>query len=297
MKNILLIVAIFLIITWPGGDISRPKVSADDFIFEPDSLAVASLMTMISVEGVIKPDVIPKPPSDCNCKGGKVSYDGGRSLSTCPCGVNGGKCNCADCPYNKTGEIIQTSIENTVNYDDYYILKVTAPWCGPCKIWDANVKPSFEKINLIVKDLDYDTNPSMIKDALIDKIPYFVICTKVDNIYHKMPLDKFGQGCGVYGAGSSAFSVETAKNLIAELDNKLHPAKINGIYYIRQQEKQTKLNGSFWASKTEYIRHLKEDSNHKNDITNWPLENLSVYELKAIHDDDHADKLGVLYGI
>ena len=92
MKKIFLLILILLIITWPSsGGGSRPDVNADDFIFEPDSLAVAALMTMVKTDETVKP-VVPDvvPAAKCSCKAGKVSYDGGRSLATCPCGVDGG---------------------------------------------------------------------------------------------------------------------------------------------------------------------------------------------------------------
>lgn len=299
MKKILLFVIILLILTWPSGTINRPDVNADDFIFEPDSLGVAALMTMISVEEVVKPDDV-VVVTTCNCKQGKVSYDGGRSLSTCPCGVNGGKCNCVDCPYNKTGEVAPptATADNVGNYsNEYSIIKVTAPWCGPCKAWDTNTKPSFEANGFQINDYDYDSHRALVADALISTIPHFIIQTKVDGFYHHTPNDAKGNPCGVYGYNSSDFSVEKANSIIAELDKSIHPNKKDGLFYERQQKTQEKLNGKFWASKKEYIDHLRSHANHKNDVVGWPLEKLSVYELKAIHDDDHASKLGVLHGI
>ena len=298
MKKIFLLIVILLIITWPSGGGSRPDVNADDFIFEPDSLAVAALMTMVKTDETVKPDVVPEPVAKCNCKAGKVSYDGGRSLATCPCGVNGGKCGCADCPYNKSGEVAPVSevISNEL-YEEYRVLKVTASWCGPCKVWNTNILPLFEAEGIEVKELDYDTNKSAVADALIPSIPYFMIQTKADKMYHHLPNDSRGQACGVYGAGGSDFSVLTAKNLINQLDKSIHPNREMGLFYRRMQKEQTKLNGNFWASKKEYIKHLKDGQEHKNDVAGWPLEKLSVYELKAIHDDDHAKQLGVLNGI
>lgn len=291
MKKVFLLIVMVLILTWPSGG-GRPKVNADDFIFEPDSLAVAALMTMINTDDSVKPDVVPVPTpvSECKCKGGKVSYDGGTSFSTCPCGVSGGKCKCADCPYNTEKETVIPEVVG-VNYDDYYIIKMTASWCGPCKSWNSKIRPSFDNFGLSVKDFNYDNNKSIVKDVKIQSIPYFFVATKVDNIYHKM------SNGNVYGAGSSDFSLDSAKNLIVELDKKLHPNKINGLYYVRQQKSQTKLNNKLWASKDEYIAHLRNHSNHKNDIIGWPIESLSIYELKAIHDDDHANQLGKLNGI
>ena len=244
MKKTLLLIAIFLILTWPIDSIVRPKVNAGDFIFEPDSLAVASLMT-----------------------------------------------------YNKSGEEAPVSEVNSDSlYQEYRILKVTAPWCGPCVVWNTNVLPSFKAEGIEVKELDYDSNKSIAEDALIPSIPYFIIQTKVDGFYHHLPRDKKGQLCGVYGYGGSDFSVQNAKNLMIELDKSIHPSKKDGLFYKRIQKEQTKLNGEFWASKKEYTFHLTTNTNHTA-VAAWPLDKLSVYELKAIHDDNHAKSLGVLNGL
>ena len=100
-KTIFLIIILLLIWTWPsGGILPKPKVDPANFIFEPDSLAVATLINM--VETTPSPDVNPDPVVDkCNCSRGKVSYDGGTSFTDCPCSLGGGKCQCKDCPYNK----------------------------------------------------------------------------------------------------------------------------------------------------------------------------------------------------
>ena len=110
--------------------------------------------------------------------------------------------------------------------------------------------------------------------------------TKIDNLYHTDIKTK-----EFYGFNGSAFNITDAKRLILELDKSLHPSREDGVFYIRQQKAQTPLNNKLWASKPEYITHLKFDSNHSN-VKNWDLDKLSRYELKAIHDDSHAGKLG-----
>lgn len=292
-KKTVLFIIILLLLFWPkdGGGIFTPKVDPNDFIFEPDSLAVASLYSML--ETASQPPIKPDDLADkCNCNRGKISYDGGTSLTDCPCKINGTKCKCADCPYNKTGSTIPTSvsIEDDESYiiEDYYVIKVTAGWCAPCAKWNVVVKPSFETENIFVKEMDFDSNPSFVKNAQVETIPHFLIGTRVDGLYHA----KY-EG-GFWGHNGPDFSVKQYKDLVRQLDKRLHPNRKVGLLYKRMQKAETKLNGKFWATTPEYIVHLSNHSNHKNDIVGWPLEKLSTYELKAIHDDDHADKLGPL---
>ena len=293
MKNIFVLLIIILVISLiPFKSIDKiikPDVNVEDFIFEPDSLGVASLMNMIEVKS---DDAVVPLPDKCNCSKGKVSYDGGTSFTDCPCKINGTKCKCVDCPHNKTGSAVPTSVsvEDDESYiiEDYYAIKVTAGWCAPCAKWNVVIKPSFETEGIFVKEMDFDSNPSFVKNAQIETIPHFLIGTRVDGLYHA----KY-EG-GFWGHNGPDFSVKQYKDLVRQLDKRLHPNRKVGLLYKRMQKAETKLNGKFWATTPEYIVHLSNHSNHKNDIVGWPLEKLSMYELKAIHDDDHADKLGPL---
>lgn len=299
MKNIFLII-ILLILFIPNKP-ATPKVNADDFIFGPDSLAIASLMVMMDDDAIIVPDI----PAECNCKNGKVSYDGGTSLTDCPCVVKGGvnTCKCPSCPCNKpkgdvataTVKIVippeQDVISNESIFANYYIGKATASWCGPCIGWNTRERDNFEKAGITVIDKDVDTDLSFVEMSNVQEVPHFFVFTAVDGIMHNRAKG------GLYSHKGPDFKVKDAQALILELDNNIHPNRKDGLYYNRQQKAQTMLNKSYWASKAEYIVHLRNHANHKEDIKGWPLEKLSQYELKAIHDDDHADKLGELHGI
>lgn len=289
---------------------ASPKVNADDFIFGPDSLAVASLMVIMGDDVAVVPDVPVVPVADCNCKNGKVSYDGGTSLTDCPCVVKGGvnTCKCPSCPCNKpkgdVASIIPTEvavkivippeqdvISNKSIFDNYYIGKATASWCGPCLGWNTRERGNFEKAGIKIVDKDVDTDLSFVEMSNVQEVPHFFVFTSVDEIMH----NKIGGG--LYSYKGPDFKVKDAQALILELDNSIHPNRKDGLYYDRQQKDQIMLNKTYWASKAEYIVHLRTNANHKEDIKGWPLEKLSQYELKAIHDDDHANKLGELHGI
>lgn len=217
MKKVFLFIIILLIITWPK-DGHNPRVDADDYIFEPDSLAVASLMSMMKVDGIVPPPIPipepapPKPVNECNCNKGKVSYDGGTSFSTCPCGVSGGKCNCVNCPYNGAKE---TSPENSgVVYDDYDFLKFTASWCGPCQAWESKYAQSFKDAGINVTHINVDdpVNKKFIEETGVRSIPYFLLRVKANKYYYR------DENKVLFGAQDSAFTVEKAKTLIEKLD-------------------------------------------------------------------------------
>lgn len=292
MKKIFLLI-ILIIILLPSNAV-KPSVNADDFIFEPDSLVVASLFSFIDEES--NTPLPPTPKEVCQCTKGKVSYDGGTSLTDCPCILSGGPCDCPSCPNNKANQEVGSSniyedeefIKSLMS--KYHITKATASWCVPCEQWERSKYPAFKEYGIELKKVDIDSvsGKNLLQVAGIDTIPHFLICTSVDNIYHRKNNDEF------LGYNGPNFTKDQAVEMIIELDKKLHPNRINGVFYERKQKLETSLNGKMWASSSEYINHLRNHSNHKDKVTNWPLEKLSQYELKAIHDDDHANKLGDL---
>lgn len=140
-KTVLYII-ILLLLFWPKGGIGifTPKVDPNDFIFEPDSLAVASLYSM--VESTVKEPVAPDVPvaDKCNCNKGKVSYDGGTSLTDCPCKLTGKGCNCVGCPYNGKGDAQTTA--SVVEHKDYFprtVVVTQLKSCVHCVVLDKNV--------------------------------------------------------------------------------------------------------------------------------------------------------------
>lgn len=143
-KKTVLFIIILLLLFWPkdGGGIFTPKVNPNDFIFEPDSLAVASLYSML--ETASQPPIKPDDVADkCNCNKGKVSYDGGTSLTDCPCKLNGKGCNCIGCPYKGKGsantEISPTSIIKDKDYFPRTVVVTQIKSCVHCRILDEKV--------------------------------------------------------------------------------------------------------------------------------------------------------------
>jgi 16S rRNA G966 N2-methylase RsmD len=61
-------------------------------------------------------------------------------------------------------------------YAEYYIIKFTAPWCGPCKIWDTNEKKGVTDVGVRVVEIDHDANQDIISKYNIKSLPSFMIC-------------------------------------------------------------------------------------------------------------------------
>lgn len=293
MKKVIFALLVILILTWPTGVIKN-LVDPNLFIFEPDAQAVGALHFMLESDDDKDDDDDQKPVAICNCnKGtGKISYDGGTSWMPCPCTDGGNPCGCVNC---KKGESAPTVEQVAVEQDwgkTYYITKLTADWCGPCKVWDAKYASVFENAGIDVVSINIDRNPKILKEVGGDSIPMFLVCTKADELYHQ---EQLGKNRFRYYGGGSGFSYESALSEIKRLDASLHPNRASGgPYYERQGKEQTSIGGSNWAEKSDIIDHLLAGNHNK--VKDWPLDKLSRYELKAIHDDYHANILGQLYG-
>lgn len=276
----------------------KPNVDTSSFISEPDSFAIATLMSFINNSA--NADEVVSDECKCNKSTGLISYDGGTSKTKCECSVGGKPCGCVNCTTGSVHENVQTSSDNVDDsvkalkrlYRSYYVKKMTAKWCGPCKDWQADIYPQFETLGIEVVEVDIEDLKSSSDVSLIqpDVVPYFLICTKTDDLFHrKSDLDFFGYR-------GADFSPEKAVEIMFELDNKLHPEAKNGIWYEKSQAVQSTLNGKKWASPKEYITYFST-CKEKGLLSSWPLEKLSFYELKSIFDDLQANKLGVMHGV
>jgi hypothetical protein len=300
MKKLLFIIGMLLLIN-SGMEKSDPKpnINTSSYIFEPDSLAIASLMNFM---GSVKADEVVSSECKCDKSTGLISYDGGTSKTKCECSVGGKPCGCVNCTSGATAEEVQTEtvssgIDDSVKalkrlYKTYYVKKMTASWCGPCATWQKSIYPSFEFLGIEVKEVDIESGEAKADVKLIepDVVPYFLICTKTDDFYHYKSDKDF------FGYRGSDFSAEKATELMFELDSGLHPNLKEGIWYEKAQKEQSSLNGKKWAEVKDYVSYLRT-SKDKDKFEKWPLEKLSFYELKGIFDDLQAEKLGVMHGI
>ena len=297
MKRILILILIFLLLD--SDNSIKNTVDANDFIDYYQSMTVSTLFSYIEVDDY---QTIDNDNNECACdkNTGLISYDGGASKTKCQCSLGGEPCGCVNCDSQSTSFVEQP----VVNLNDYYLMKFTASWCGPCKIWNDTKLSEFENAGIEVVEIDYDNNRKLVDNLNIKEVPSFFICTKADRIdipndlkYPKINNDYHVRH--VYDANDigigAEYSFSQCIKSINKIDKIIHPNKDNGIYYERQQNLITPLNGKVFAEKEEYISHFKSD-NHKK-LNNIPFNKFSTYELKAMHDDDHAGKLGIIHGI
>jgi hypothetical protein len=66
-----------------------------------------------------------------------------------------------------------------------YVVKVTAPWCQPCKEWDSYERQALVAAGWKVIDVDYDTEfRPMFPEAAGVSVPYFfVVCGSVQSVH------------------------------------------------------------------------------------------------------------------
>ena len=291
MKKIIFFVLVFLILTWPS-DVIKNTVDPNLFIFEPDAQAIGALHFMVESDDSDDEDK-PTPVAICNCnkRTGKISYDGGTSLVDCPCTEGENPCGCVHC--KKVEVKVETDkVDVNIDMSEYKIMKLTADWCGPCIAWERSNKDKFKDAGLSLElyNIDKAEGRALMNAVGAPGIPFFLVATKADNLYHKDPTGRKSY----LGGYSSSFTLEDAISEIEKLDASLHPNKASGgPYYVRQSDASITIDGSHWVDKSAVIRHLM-GGNH-NEVVDWPLQKLSRYELKSIHDDTHVNRLGELY--
>lgn len=186
-------------------------------------------------------------------------------------------------PYEYVPPIIEKKTPSQVT-EEYFILKWTGEFCGPCKIWDANELPKIQRAGIKVEKIYSEKRQEDFRKFKIDTIPAFWICKVSD----RKPVLKFGN--------------KNADFLLSEI-NKLSSARStpqvskqnSGTPFYKRQS-----SGTIWSipsgdthpSKEDSIKHLRSEPHPK--LHSWPLEKLTKEELWWIHWDDHNGKLGNL---
>lgn len=75
-------------------------------------------------------------------------------------------------------------LTTSLNAQDYYVVKWTASWCGPCKSWDKNERAKTEKFAKVV-NIDIDKYPDLAKKYNISSVPQFWMCGTEDKMVYK----------------------------------------------------------------------------------------------------------------
>jgi hypothetical protein len=154
MKNILIVIIIILMLlpNSSGPSVVSADVSAEDF----EAYGIAGALAMLPGKEAT-PDVpvpVPTPPTpvtdECKCVNGKVSYDGGTSLTDCPCKNSDKNCGC-----KKAAKEIPDLFPRTV--------LVTQPSvCAPCVSVDKNIVARLR--NEGHKKAGWDVGPEAFND-------------------------------------------------------------------------------------------------------------------------------------
>ena len=125
MKKILIVIIVILMLlpNSSSPSIVSVDVSAEDF----EAYGIAGALAMLPNEDGV-PDV-PTPVNDkCTCVNGKVSYDGGTSLTDCKCKNSDSYCGCKKSVKEEVPDLFPRTI------------LVTQPSiCPPCVTVDRNI--------------------------------------------------------------------------------------------------------------------------------------------------------------
>lgn len=153
MKKILIIAIVLFVMFMPTK--SQPGVldfSAEDL----DAYGIAGAMMMVAPVGADDLVPLPKPDvaKDCKCKNGKVSYDGGTSLTDCPCKDSDKDCGCK--------KLVKEVLPDTFPR----IVLITQPSvCPPCVTTDKNVVSKLRDENH--KRAGWDVGPEAFNDLQV----------------------------------------------------------------------------------------------------------------------------------
>jgi hypothetical protein len=153
MKKALILAIILFMMFMPTK--STPTVldfSAEDL----DAYGIAGAMIM--VEPVSADDLVPLPKpdvvKDCKCKNGKVSYDGGTSLTDCPCKDSDKDCGCK-----------KLAKETPPDTFPRVVLITQPSVCPPCVSTDKNIVAKLK--NDEHKKAGWDVGPEAYNDLQV----------------------------------------------------------------------------------------------------------------------------------
>jgi len=220
------------------------------------------------------------PRAICKCNGTKkISYDGGGSLVECPC-VRG-ECDCGCMNKKPSGEAVGASADSDKKKKKRTILVTDPPNCGPCRQLDngtlailQNEKHkkagwkigNTEDCTLQVLSL---SNPDDVKEIERLGLDFLAIPTFIR--YNDDTPNLSG-------------------NISYEEFLRFHIGGSKTPFYKALTNRKFALNGDFNPSKTTLISHLR--SGEHPEVSSWPLEILSVEDLRSLHSDCHNNKIG-----
>ena len=234
-------------------------------------------------------DEVPPTPTptdkscpNCDCKGTGVIKTGDGRTFDCPCSPD---CPCKKKANTKASVEMGSTRSQEIPYEAYYVVKLTASWCGPCQAWNLNEKPKLKKVGLDVVEIDIDKNRDVLNGFKVNdkdhkSIPAFILCRK-DN---KKAYPSFNSG---------NVSGETLINKVGQLHKSLTSKVSQASPYYSQEEldalvrssynKNTRLMKAVMADGADVYSHLYND----HGFTKEQVVGLEYWVALALHDAVH----------
>lgn len=275
---ICLIIAFFCFLTSSSVVHDSVNLSAE----ETEAYAFAGLFAYMDpqVEQPKVPDIVTK---DCNCKNGKVSYDGGGSLTDCPCKDGTCDCGCVNSKKKGSGDAVGASEEVQIKEKKIRMILVTdPPNCGPCRDVDRTLLAT-------LRNEQHKKAGWTIGNSETDTIQVLSLSNPEEaKIIEELGLSYFAIPAFVrYGSDD--------ENLVGNVSYETFLRYFHGGNKIPSYNGKTKtrwnINGDFSPSKETLIKHLRTDKDHSA-VASWPLELLSREDLTALHSDLHNKDYG-----
>jgi len=276
--TICIVIALLCFLPSSNGVTHKVNLSAE----ETEAYGFAGLFAYMSV-AIATPDDQPTPVAECKCnKGtGKISYDGGGSLTDCPCKDGTCDCGCVNSKKKASGDAVEPPKE--VQIKKKRTILVTDPiHCQPCRGLDSGllavlkndqhkkagwVIDNTENATLQVLDINKPEDIAEIERLGLDftAVPTFIrYNSDTENISGNISYEEFLR--------------------FREGGNKIP-------FYKSRTKIRWHIDGNYSPSKDKIIAHLRRDKDHSV-IASWPLEILSKEDLLSLHSDIHNGDYG-----
>lgn len=282
MKNNILPIILILIILLIPDKVSETRTFAFDERMNEGTVA----FVVTAYEPTVKEEEKEKEEEskDCKCNGtGYIKSPEGFKIG-CPCGDN---CKCKKKAGNSGLEVGATRSQE-VPYEEYYVVKFEATWCGPCKQWDKTEKGKLKAIGLEVVSIDIDKNPPDSKFG-ITSFPAFLLCKKDGKVAYPDRLKEIEKKLK-----TTNLSAEILIEEVNKLHKALNPQKVSGVSSFYSQEeldslvrssynKNTPLKKMTMAKGADVYSHLYNDHGFKKE----QVDGLEYWVALALHDAVH----------
>lgn len=254
---------------------------------ETEAYGFAGLFAYMSV-AIATPDDKPKPVAECKCnKGtGKISYDGGGSLTDCPCKEGTCDCGCVNSKKKGSGDAVGAQQEVQIKKKGKRTILVTDPInCQPCRQLDSGLLS-------ILRNKDHQSVGWVLNDTE-DATLQVLDINKPEDVAE---IERLGLSVSVvptfirYGDDqqeslSGAISYE--EFLTFCIGGTKKP------FYKSRTNIKWSINRDYSPSKETIIKHLRSDKDHTA-VAQWPLEILSEEDLRYLHSDVHNHDYGLI---